>query len=579
MKKILSIIIIGILIGCSFGVQGLIFEKSKEKTTNTVLGDFFLDNETELFMKPGYIPSLSSSINDKEYWALLIAVGEYYLSPSKNIPSMIEEVDRLENVLSVSDHWSKDHIKVISGRNATVKNIIKGFEWLDNKEDENDICLIHLSTHGFPLWFDWPPFDEADKRDEALVTYNGFFPLDSLNPGRWKPMINPFGVIRDDQFNKFFNRLESSGVGVIVDSCHSGGFNDNWSTEIKNAQRSFTNEFVSDIQGQNRIIITSVTEEGISYGSYFTHYIIEGMNGFADSNNDNHVSMEEAFYYAEEIFLDDPGELMQPQIFDNYPGELLITQNHFPPIVEFIEGCEIGLTNQECCYSFVASDPEDEKIKYKVNWGDDSPIIWSDQSYLSGEIVSFCHIWEKEHTFDLSVKVKDELGVESEWFNPITVTIVNPCHQVDQRQILEFGGRIINDTHWSAQSFVPSLDSIDMVDLKVSAWEEGDTFILSLRDNISGPDTITINVKPDNIVDWWEDSDWLSFKFNKTSIIPGNTYFIVLKGTQKGNKMVWFSKAYDPYPMGDLFYTEDGGINWKIDDNWNGDATFITYGV
>jgi hypothetical protein len=33
MKKILSIIILGLFIGCSFGVQGLFFERTIEKIT------------------------------------------------------------------------------------------------------------------------------------------------------------------------------------------------------------------------------------------------------------------------------------------------------------------------------------------------------------------------------------------------------------------------------------------------------------------------------------------------------------------------------------------------------------------
>jgi hypothetical protein len=264
-----------------------------------------------------------SSNNDVEYWALLIAVGVYYQVPDMNRPSMLNEVANFEQVLSSSSNWDNDHIKVIKAEDATVLNIFKGFKWLDRNEDENDISLIYLTTHGFPHFWDRPPFDEADHRDEALATYYGFLPYD--NPFRWEYLSNPFGIILDDQFNYWFNSLESQGVGVIVDSCHSGGFNDYYTIgSNKEYTTDFSQEFGRELQGQNRIVVTSVPEEDVSYGSYFSHHLIQGFQWFADSNHDNIVTLEESFYYAENKVEQQTG--MDPQIFDNYPGELPIIQ-------------------------------------------------------------------------------------------------------------------------------------------------------------------------------------------------------------------------------------------------------------
>ena len=257
--------------------------------------------------------------NDVEYWALLVAVGVYYQVPDMNRPSMLNEVASFEQVLGSSSNWDKDHIKVIKAEDATVLNICKGFKWLDNNEDENDFSLIYLTTHGFPHFWDRPPFDEADHRDEALATYYGFLPYD--NPFRWEYLSNPFGIILDDQFNYWFNSLESQGVGVIVDSCHSGGFNDYYKIGMDTEYNSdFARELGLELQGQNRIVVTSVPEEDVSYGSYFSHHLIQGLQWFADSNHDNIVTMEEAFYYAEKKVEQQTN--MDPQIFDNYPGEL-----------------------------------------------------------------------------------------------------------------------------------------------------------------------------------------------------------------------------------------------------------------
>jgi caspase domain-containing protein len=271
------------------------------------------------------LDNLPSNVTDDEteYWALLIAVGIYYNCPPMDRPSMLVEISRFEQMLPQATNWDASHIKIIKKEDATVKNIYNGFKWLDDMEDENDICLVYLTTHGFPIWIDIPPFDEDDGQDEALASYTGFLPFES--PFRWEHMSNPFGIIIDDQFNRWFNNLESKGVGVIVDSCHSGGFKD-YARGIKEKNNyQFSYEFSKEIAGQNRIVITSVPEEDVSYGSLFSHHVIDGLHGYADTNYNSQVTLEEAFQYAETIV--EQTTSMDPQIFDNFPGELVITKH------------------------------------------------------------------------------------------------------------------------------------------------------------------------------------------------------------------------------------------------------------
>jgi len=155
-----------------------------------------------------HFEEVSSISNDIEYWALLVAVGIYEDHPEENRPSMLIDVENLNDKLLVSEHWKQDHIKSITAENCTVKNIIKGLRWIDRMDDRDDFSLVFISTHGYPLKFDIPPFDEEDKHDEALVSYKGF--------------KNPFAIIWDDLLNLLLSLLNSKGVCVIIDSCYSG---------------------------------------------------------------------------------------------------------------------------------------------------------------------------------------------------------------------------------------------------------------------------------------------------------------------------------------------------------------------
>jgi len=255
--------------------------------------------------------------NETEYWALLIVGGVYAGDPYSNIQSTLDEVDDLYDTLCKSPGWSADHIKVIKGEDATIVNILAGLRWLDKMEDSNDISLVYVSTHGFPLGFDIPPIDEADGTDEALLTYWG--------------IVYPSLFIWDDELNVLLNRLESKGVCLIVNSCYAGGFNDTfswknnyqntiYSTKARTPQPPSTwmEGFSEDIRGNNRVILMSSHEKEMSMEpSTFTASIIDGLHGYADNNSDGIISAEELSSYVKgRVFW------QSPAFYDDFDGEL-----------------------------------------------------------------------------------------------------------------------------------------------------------------------------------------------------------------------------------------------------------------
>jgi hypothetical protein len=89
----------------------------------------------------------------------------------------------------------------------------------------------------------------------------------------------------------------------------------------------FTQGFIEDVRGQNRIILMSCEEDSLSWGSDFTELLISGFWGYADYNSNGIVSAEEAFRYADfwvNIF---SGGRQDPTILDRYPGEFTVTYN------------------------------------------------------------------------------------------------------------------------------------------------------------------------------------------------------------------------------------------------------------
>ena len=56
------------------------------------------------------------------------------------------------------------------------------------------------------------------------------------------------------------------------------------------------------------------------------------------------------------------------------------------------------------------------------DWGDGNTSFWFGP-YKSGQIIEVNYTWNEKNEYELKVKAKDEHGLESEWSDPINITI------------------------------------------------------------------------------------------------------------------------------------------------------------
>ena len=260
------------------------------------------------------------STNNQEYWGLIFAVGKYYKHPNQDRPTMLMAADELHEVLLNSPNWNSDHIHKVKAEAGTGQRLISELNWLRENSDNDDYVLVYLTTHGYYLNYndipiDLPPKDEADGADEILVMYEGF--------------DKQYAVIWDDLLNFYLSRIKARGLCLIVDSCHSGGFNDppyNYFTKTKKYQReSFVQGFAQELSAKDRIILMSCEEDDICYGSFFSLYLINGLWGEADlmGNNDGIITAEEGYDYSD--YWVNLYWTFNPTILDLYTGEFPLT--------------------------------------------------------------------------------------------------------------------------------------------------------------------------------------------------------------------------------------------------------------
>jgi hypothetical protein len=82
-----------------------------------------------------------------------------------------------------------------------------------------------------------------------------------------------------------------------------------------------------------------------------------------------------------------------------------------PPI---ITGPNQGNIQETYYYNFSAQDPDLDRIRFLIDWGDDATDT-QDELIQSGDIYQIGHKWQDKGTYEMKVKTIDEHDAESEW--------------------------------------------------------------------------------------------------------------------------------------------------------------------
>ena len=99
-----------------------------------------------------------------------------------------------------------------------------------------------------------------------------------------------------------------------------------------------------------------------------------------------------------------------------------LSDDQAPEKPETPNGPSSGNSGIEYTYTTSTIDPNDDQIYYWFDWGDESNSSWLGP-YNSGVLVSAKHIWEAKGNYVVKVKAKDVYGVESDWSDPLPITM------------------------------------------------------------------------------------------------------------------------------------------------------------
>ena len=147
-----------------------------------------------------------------------------------------------------------------------------------------------------------------------------------------------------------------------------------------------------------------------SGGNIVWQFTSSGMLIDAERLSNGNTLMTEAYYGNRVIEVDSSGTIVWEKDGLSYPVDVERLSN--PPSAPTINGPASGKPGKEYDYTFNSVDPDDDDVKFFINW-DDGSTEWTDYS-PSGSNLIVKHTWSEKGNYTIEAKAVDINGVESD---------------------------------------------------------------------------------------------------------------------------------------------------------------------
>jgi uncharacterized caspase-like protein len=240
----------------------------------------------------GLAPKDKDVRSGPQKWAVIVGTSEYL---NRGVPPLRfadKDAEAFANFLQTPEGgaFQPDHMRILLNKNATLAGLQEALIDFLQQAIDKDLVIIYFAGHGLP--------DPARPQNLYLLTYDA-------DPARLGTTTFPMWQI-EDVLKRY---ISSKRIIVFSDACHSGGLSVDFATRGMDATKSnLINQYLADLsRSKEGIVIFTASAAGEVSQEYpelghgvFTYYLLEGMKGLADLNNDYTVTINELMQYVED---------------------------------------------------------------------------------------------------------------------------------------------------------------------------------------------------------------------------------------------------------------------------------------
>jgi hypothetical protein len=263
-----------------------------------------------------------------DMYALVVGVSDYKNNGISGLKLSAKDAqDVAEFFRQQSGLFNETHVKLLTNEKATKAAVEKELYYGLRRAGKDDTVALFFSGHG--------------AEDPYMPGKYFFLTHDSDPENLHATAVKMSGL-------EFLRAMDARRVLLVADSCHAGGFS---SMKTKTAAPALKKFLVEFAKSSGRVVITSSRPDQVSLemagidNSVFTHFLLKGLRGASDKDQDGVVTLEEVYQYVYHKTTDETNGVQHPQFEGSLVGKFpLSIRSGFKPDPDSIR--EFGATDK-----------------------------------------------------------------------------------------------------------------------------------------------------------------------------------------------------------------------------------------
>jgi hypothetical protein len=235
------------------------------------------------------IISVRSIEKKRNVWAVVIGVNSY---PNvRRLKYAVNDAMAFCNHLVEYNQVPKENVVLLLDEEANLTRLRSALGvYLKNKASKEDMVIIYFAGHGATERESTSP--DGDGLEKYMLPYD-------VDPKELYATAMPM-----EEISRLFSRIRSDRLVFIVDTCYSGASGGR-TISVADIRAGISDGFLDRITGgKGKIILTASGANEVSAESdelqhgIFTHFLIKGLQGQADSDGDGLITVDEVYTYV-----------------------------------------------------------------------------------------------------------------------------------------------------------------------------------------------------------------------------------------------------------------------------------------
>ena len=264
---------------------------------------------------PMAFENLANAQNRKR-WAVVVGVSDYIDPTISDLAYADDDAravyDFLRSPSAGMGGIPEENIRLLLNEQATARNIRSALTTFLRGSTPDDVIFIYIAGHGAP---------DPYRLEDLYILAHDTEIEDIAATGVSMALVND-AIQQAYAYNKV----------LITDACHSAGVG---ASAMRSVNTNMVNSAFLDYMNNSSggfVAFTAsqanqLSQEGEQYGGghgVFTYYLLEGLRGAADANQDGAIMVDEAYDYVARMVPEATGQTQHPVKKGEVEGDMIL---------------------------------------------------------------------------------------------------------------------------------------------------------------------------------------------------------------------------------------------------------------